>query len=129
MRDWRCWLPPAARTKEVAPPAELVDFDPVVDIDRVWSTGTKGGDDVLRLGLRPAVDGDRVYVAGHGGDVQALELANGREVWRVDTDLELAGGPAVGEGIVVVGSSDGSSLHSIPGPAPSAGRSRLVAKS
>lgn len=96
-----------SKDKEVAPPAELVDFDPVVNIDRVWSTGTKGGDEVLRLGLRPAVDGDRVYVAGHGGDVKALELANGREVWRVDTDLELAGGPAVGEGIVVVGSSDG----------------------
>ncbi|HEX9707429.1 MAG TPA: outer membrane protein assembly factor BamB [Steroidobacteraceae bacterium] len=96
-----------SKDKEIAPPAELVDFDPLVRIDRVWSTGTKGGDDVLRLGLRPAVDGDRVYVAGHGGDVQALELANGRDIWRADTELELAGGPAVGEGLVVVGSSDG----------------------
>jgi outer membrane protein assembly factor BamB len=96
-----------SKDEEVAPPAELVDFDPVVRIDRVWSTSTKGGDEVLRLGLRPAVDGDRVYVAGHGGDVQALELASGRGIWRVATDLELAGGPAVGEGIVVVGSSDG----------------------
>ncbi len=96
-----------SKDDKVAPPAELVDFDPAVRIDRVWSTGTKGGDEVLRLGLRPAVEGDRVYIAGHGGDVQALELATGRDIWRVDTDLELAGGPAVGEGLVVVGSSDG----------------------
>lgn len=96
-----------SKDKEVAPPAELVDFDPIIRIDRVWSVGTKGGDEVLRLGLRPAVEGERVYVAGHGGDVQALELASGRGIWRADTKLELAGGPAAGEGLVVVGSSDG----------------------
>ena len=95
------------KEKDVAPPAELVDFDPVVRIDRVWSAGTKGGDDVLRLGLQPVVQGERVYVAGHGGDVRALELATGRDVWRASLDLDLAGGPAVGEGIVVVGSSGG----------------------
>jgi outer membrane protein assembly factor BamB len=95
------------KEKDVAPPAELVDFDPLVRIDRVWSLGTKGGDDVLRLGLRPAVDGGRAYVAGHGGDVHALDLATGREVWKSNTDLELSGGPAVGEGIVVVGGTGG----------------------
>ena len=47
------------KDKDVAPPAELVDFNPVVRIDKVWSVGTKGGDDVLRLGLRPAVEGER----------------------------------------------------------------------
>ena len=82
-------------------------FDPAVSIDRVWSAGTKGGDDVLRLGLRPVVAGERAYVAGHGGDVHAVELATGRDLWRASTELELSGGPSVGEGIVVVGSSGG----------------------
>ena len=95
------------KDKDVAPPAELVDFDPAVSIDRVWSIGTKGGDDVLRLGLQPVAQGERVYVAGHGGDVRALELATGRDIWRASLDLDLSGGPAVGEGIVVVGSSGG----------------------
>jgi outer membrane protein assembly factor BamB len=95
------------KDKDVAPPAELVDFNPAVRIDRVWSVGTKGGDDVLRLALRPAVEGDRVFAAGHGGDVRALDLATGRELWRADTDVELSGGPGVGEGIVVVGSGGG----------------------
>ncbi len=96
-----------SKEDDVAPPAELVDIEPLVRIDRAWSAGTKGGDDVLRLGLRPALDGERVYVAGHGGDVQALEVANGKVVWRTDTKLELSGGPAVGEGIVVVGAIGG----------------------
>ena len=95
------------KDKDVAPPAELVDFDPAVSIDRVWSIGTKGGDDVLRLGLQPVAQGERVYVAGHGGDVRALELATGRDIWRASLDLDLSGGPSVGEGIVVVGSSGG----------------------
>lgn len=96
-----------SKEKEVAPPAELVKFDPVIGIERVWSAGTKGGDDVLRLGLQPAVEGERVYVAGHGGDVQALELASGRGLWRTATKLELSGGPAAGSGLVVVGTLAG----------------------
>jgi outer membrane protein assembly factor BamB len=96
------------KEKDIAPPAELVDFDATVSVDRVWSANTKGGDDVLRLGLQPAVLDDRVYVAGHGGDVRALELASGRELWRVFLDIPLSGGPAVGEGIVAVGSSGGA---------------------
>lgn len=96
-----------SKEKEVDPPAELVDFDPAVRIDRVWSASTKGGDDVLRLALRPAVESGRAYIAGHGGDVQAIELESGREAWRTRTGLQLSGGPAVGAGLVVVGSSEG----------------------
>jgi len=96
-----------SKEKEVEPPAELVEFEPAVSVSRAWSAGTKGGDDVLRLGLRPAVAGERAYVAGHGGDVQALDLASGRVVWRTATELELAGGPGAGEGLVAVGSSAG----------------------
>ena len=96
-----------SKEKEVAPPAELVEFDAVISVKKVWSAGTKGGDDVLRLGLQPAVEGERVYVAGHGGDVQALELAGGRGLWRASTELALSGGPGAGEGLVVAGASSG----------------------
>lgn len=96
-----------SKEKDVAPPAELVEFDAVISVKKVWSAGTKGGDDVLRLGLQPAVEGERVFVAGHGGDVQALELADGRGLWRASTDLPLSGGPGVGEGVVVAGASSG----------------------
>lgn len=99
-----------SKEKDVDPPAELVEFQPALNVARAWSAGTKGGDDVLRLGLRPALDGGRAYVAGRGGDVQALDLATGRAVWRAAVEVELAGGPAVGEGLVAVGSSGGEVL-------------------
>ena len=96
-----------SKDKEIAPPAELVDFSPALKTDRVWSVDAGGGDDVLRLGLRPAVADGRVYIAGHGGDVEAVELASGRDLWRADTKLPLSGGPAAGDGIVVAGTSGG----------------------
>jgi outer membrane protein assembly factor BamB len=102
-----CVLSSCGKEKDVAPPAELTKFEQAIRVDRVWSMSVKGGDDVMRLGLRPIVSGERVFVAGHGGDVRALELASGREVWRVSAEIELAGGPAVGEGLVVVGGAGG----------------------
>jgi outer membrane protein assembly factor BamB len=99
-----------SKEKDVDPPAELVEFAPSVRVDRAWSAGTRGGDDVMRLGLRPAVTGERAYVAGYGGDVQALELATGRVIWRSATELELSGGPGAGEGLVAVGTSAGEAI-------------------
>src|SRR5690606_28264553 len=62
------------------PPAELVEFEQRVDIERAWSVtpggrslwffgGDKGSS--LRLGLVPATDGTNVYVATHDGVVEA----------------------------------------------------------
>ena len=95
------------KEKDVAPPAELVDFDPRCASTASGAPGPKAGTTCCVSALQPVVQGERVYVAGHGGDVRALELATGRDVWRASLDLDLSGGPAVGEGIVVVGSSGG----------------------
>jgi outer membrane protein assembly factor BamB len=99
-----------SKEKDLEPPAELVDFSVKLKPDHVWSVGTRGGDDVLRLGLGPVVVDDRAYVAGHGGDVQALQLGSGRSLWNTKTDLDLSGGPAVGEGLVVAGTIGGQVL-------------------
>ena len=99
-----------SKEKDLEPPAELVDFTVKLNPDRVWSTGTSGGDEVLRLGLHPAVADDRAYVAGHGGDVEALEIGSGHSLWSVRTKLDLSGGPAMGEGLVVAGSIGGEVL-------------------
>lgn len=96
------------KEKDVLPPAELVKFDATIRTDQVWSSDVGGGDgDVLRLGLQPVLADGRVYVAGHDGDLKALELDSGRELWRAETELRLSGGPAVGSGLVVTGTSEG----------------------
>lgn len=95
------------KDKDVEPPAELVDFKESVNIQKVWSISLGGGDEVMRDGLAPAAEGDRVYLAGRGGEVVAVQAANGKVLWRSKTKAELTGGPGAGRGVVAVGTADG----------------------
>ncbi len=92
---------------EEAQPKKLVDFDETLELDRLWSTKTGKGSEFLRLALMPAGDGSRVYAASRNGIVTAYDPASGKRIWRSDTDVSLSAGPGVGEGLVVVGGSDG----------------------
>ncbi len=88
-------------------PAELVDFEPKLEIDRQWSKKLGSGNEFLRLALRPAGDGGRLFAASRDGRVYSLDPESGRENWRVDLDVELSAGPGAGGGMVVVVSSNG----------------------
>jgi outer membrane protein assembly factor BamB len=96
-----------SKDKDAEPPAELVDFDAKIAVERVWSANVGGGDEPLRLALAPELDGERVLAAGEGGAVHAFDATTGRTLWRVDTKLPLSAGPGAGDGLVAVGSSDG----------------------
>ena len=95
------------KEKEVEPPAELVDFRETLRVDRIWSIGMGGGEEVMRLALSPAVDATTVFMAGHDGEVAAAGLEKGRKLWETDLKIHLSAGPGVGEGLVVVGSPEG----------------------
>lgn len=93
--------------ENIQPPTELSDIAAAVQVRQLWSTSTGKGE--RRLGLRQAVaiaDG-RVYAADVEGRLMAVDQASGRELWEVDSELRLSGGPGVGEGTLVVGSLDG----------------------
>jgi outer membrane protein assembly factor BamB len=97
------------KDKEVDPPAELTDIEARLDVKRVFSERVGGGADRLRLALRPAIVGDRLYVPSHDGDIEALDAKSGKRVWRTSTDLPLSAGPGADADadLVVAGSSDG----------------------
>lgn len=88
-------------------PAELVDFDPEVDIRKVWSTGVGNGQGKLYNRLQPALYGDAIYVAAQNGTVAALDAASGKRRWKADVDTELSGGVGVGGDLVLVGNTRG----------------------
>ncbi len=97
--------------KDIAePPAELVAFQPTLQLQRAWQASTGGGGDRLRLGLAPASDGARVYAGGHDGRVIAIDAREGTRVWQVNTRMSLSGGPAVSGDLVVFGTLDGHVL-------------------
>jgi len=96
-----------SKEKDVEPPAELVDFTPRLSVADAWSVGMGGGEEVMRLSLSPALDGSTLYMAGHDGDVAAVDAESGRGGWRTDLKLHLSAGPGAADGLVVVGSPDG----------------------
>lgn len=93
--------------KDELKPAELVDVENTLKVKKLWSQ--KLGDDAefLRLALRPAGDGNRVYAASSDGKVSAYDPETGARAWRTELDVPLSAGPGVGNGVVVVVSADG----------------------
>lgn len=90
----------------VDPPRELSKITPEIRIDILWDKDIGAGDQGRLLALTPASGGDMVYVADHEGDVQALDLRDGKEIWEVETEQPIASGPGLGYDSVLVGTSE-----------------------
>lgn len=89
------------------PPAELTSFDQTLDVRKLWSGSVGGKSKRLRLGLRPATDGARVYAGAYDGQVAAFDAETGSKLWSVKTELTLTAGPGYGDGLLAFGTADG----------------------
>ena len=79
-------------TDNSEPPAELIEFQPSVQLDEVWSRSIGDGVEQQYLKLYPLMLGDRMIVADRSGVVTALNLADGDSIWDTDLDVVLTGG-------------------------------------
>ena len=110
-----CLLAACSKSKNPEQPAKLAPIKSTLRVRHLWSAGMEsawhlfghGGAERLRLGLGLAVEGERVFASGHGGEVAAFDLKTGRRLWSTNTRLPLGGGPAVRGDLVVVGATDG----------------------
>ena len=93
--------------EEVNEPAELVKFKSTLRIKKAWSHSLGDSAEHLRLALVAASDGSNIYAAAHDGRVLAVSADKGKKQWRKKTRLPLSAGPAVGNNVVVLGSSNG----------------------
>lgn len=91
-------------------PKELVNFKQTLKIKRVWSAKVGGDSEFLRVALRPASDGNRIYTASFDGVVAAFDANSGKQAWRTKLGVELSAGPGVGEGHVIVAAKDGRAI-------------------
>jgi outer membrane protein assembly factor BamB len=121
LRSLRCWtalaaalcLLAACSKKSPDQPAKLAPIRTTLRVQHLWSASVESGwfghraIERLRLGLGLAVDANRVFASGHGGEVAAFDIGTGRRLWQTNTRLPLGGGPAVRGGLVVVGATDG----------------------
>ncbi len=99
----------SSKDKELEP-KELADVRQTLKIKRLWSAKVGGKSEFLRVALRPAGDGNRIYAAGHDGVVSAFDPQSGKQIWRTKLGTRLSAGPGVGEGRVVVVSKDGVAI-------------------
>ena len=93
--------------KNVQPPAELVDINSTLAVQKLWSASVGDGAEKLRLSLGIAVDGDTVFAAARDGEITALDANTGKSRWQAETEDDLSAGPSAGDGLVVVGSTSG----------------------
>jgi outer membrane protein assembly factor BamB len=99
-----------SKDKDVEPPATLTKFDGTLPIKKLWGDNVGGGkkQQTLRLGLGPALQDGVVFAASVKGEVIAVNVANGKQVWLKKLKLKLSAGPGAGFGLVVVGSMKGN---------------------
>lgn len=102
------WLGDSGEADEASKPTELnEDFKPTVKVEELWSERAGKGTEELYLKLVPATDGKAVFTADRDGRVISLESSSGKERWSKQDDGRLiSGGPGVGEGKVIVGTSE-----------------------
>jgi outer membrane protein assembly factor BamB len=97
-----------SKDKSIDQPAKLTPLTASLRVQHVWSAAVDDKKAVaLRLGLGLSVAGNRVYAAGHRGDVLGLDITSGHVAWRARTRAPLSGGTAASGELVLVGSSDG----------------------
>lgn len=98
-------------------PAETLDLDNAIEVNRLWYASSSGTDSHYSE-LRPAFAGRFMYAASRNGRVEAFDIQNdGDRVWRTDLSGEpehenkksarISGGVAVAGGRVAVGSENG----------------------
>ena len=87
------------------PPAVLEEIAPTHTAKIDWS-GSAGKTE--RYDYTPALDSSAVYAANAAGEITKLDIANGRQLWRVKVGEPVSGGVGIGAGIILVGTNKGN---------------------
>jgi outer membrane protein assembly factor BamB len=100
--DPRGWFGNSDPSRE---PADLIDVDNQIKPDEIWSVDIGAGSTEYAR-LKPAIAEGTLYVADAEGQVQALDAATGKRVWKIESDLPASAGPGVGGDLVLIGTSE-----------------------
>lgn len=92
------------------PPSELTNFVETTHLDKVWSKNVGKGTDELFVKLVPAVLNDKIFIADTRGNISGLLADSGKNIWQIDSDLPITGGPGADNNLVMVGTSEGEVL-------------------
>ncbi|MEA3302600.1 MAG: outer membrane protein assembly factor BamB [Pseudomonadota bacterium] len=88
--------------------AELVPLAGLQTSRVVWNSKLGKGADGKGVKLVASLDGATLYVAHFDGKVEAVSTSSGASLWKTDLDIEISGGPGVGDGLVISGTTEGT---------------------
>lgn len=89
---------------------EVAELMPVAGMQAarvLWERDLGKGADGKGVTLVASVDGSTLYVAHVDGKVEAVSASSGASLWTTDLDVEIGGGPGVGNGLVISGTTEG----------------------
>src|SRR5688572_16819187 len=72
-------------------------------LEKVWEFKVDGG----AFDSTAAIVDGVVYIGDMDGEVWALSLADGKEIWKFETDSGFLAAPAVRDGLIYIGDIDG----------------------
>jgi len=87
---------------EVNPPTELVSIPNEVNLNRQWSVNIGNGQGDNYTEITPAIDNGVIYAASENGNVAAIDLSSGNEIWRTRIEGVITGGVGAGRGLVML---------------------------
>lgn len=100
-------LAACAGTPEENAPAELTDFVIERKLDRLWTTIVGDGQGKGLYQLRPAVEGDTLYIVSADGQLQAHDVLNGKMRWHRDLKQTISGGVGIDDERLYLGTTEG----------------------
>ena len=91
-------------------PLELVEFEPTLEVEELWSTSAGDGIDRRSPNLQPFFTNGQIWVADSEGRVFAIDAANGQNSREFDLEMDLSAGPAVYGDRLLLGTFEGQLL-------------------
>jgi outer membrane protein assembly factor BamB len=92
---------------EPGDPAPLVEFEPSLEVRKVWSTSIGDGMGKQGLSMAPRFSSGVLYAADYEGVLTALEADSGRKIWSLKTKQPFSGGPGFDSDRLFMGTIDG----------------------
>lgn len=87
-------------------PAELLDIESEVNIDREWTVNIGNGQGDTYTKITPILDEGFVFAASENGEVVAINSISGDIVWQTELDTTITGGVGAGDNIVMVATEE-----------------------
>ena len=89
------------------PPAELVEFEPSVVVEEVWSASTGSAIKQQFLFIEPLLLEDKIVTAGRDGNVAIVDLKDGTVIDEIELETTLSGGVGGNASVWLFATRDG----------------------